>query len=191
MMKVLRTMAFEIIYACMVDTKPLPQEEITKVMGLYEAWVGGLESLPINIPYLGLSNALSARKKLQDHIKELITKSQEKKTQSDFPTVIDVLMDKKVEIENKGGIDGYILTEEDVVDNLIIFLIAGHETVLSAMASLLKNISENPESSTKLQEELKSKLKPDESWGTSTFPFDYSQIASAEYSMACCPRTLR
>ena len=43
-------------------------------------------------------------------------------------SVITLLLKIQMELEEQGGEDGVLLDEDDVVDNLLVFLVAGHET---------------------------------------------------------------
>ncbi|MBW4662935.1 MAG: cytochrome P450 [Chroococcus sp. CMT-3BRIN-NPC107] len=106
----------------------------------------------------------------------LITEIRERRQQADFNRndILSLLLAARDE-------EGEAMTDEELRDELITLLFAGHETTASALSWALYWIDSLPEVKEKLQNELK------------TLPIDcnYSDIARLPYLNAVCSETLR
>lgn len=87
-------------------------------------------------------------------------------------TARDLIQRKKLQIKEKGRSDNDIIsvalesgffTEENLVDQMMTFLLAGHETTATAMQWALLILCRNPTIQTRLRSEIHSKLSPSQS----------------------------
>ncbi|KXJ86960.1 cytochrome P450 [Microdochium bolleyi] len=84
------------------------------------------------------------------------------------------------------GVDiktGRRMTEESVIDNLITFLVAGHETTAATLQFTMYNLLKNPEKYQKVQEEIDSVV--------GTGPISLDHVSKLKYLDACIRETLR
>ncbi|MEA5506464.1 cytochrome P450 [Halotia wernerae UHCC 0503] len=108
-------------------------ENLEKV---YEAWSDGLLSIPIRFPFSKFERAVSAREKLLARIDELIVQRQKQSVV--HRDVLGILLQAQDE-------EGNCLSIEDVKDNVLAMLVAGHETLTSALTSLCLLLAQHPE----------------------------------------------
>eukprot|EP00011_Vannellida_sp_DIVA3-517-6-12_P003188 CAMPEP_0114620862 /NCGR_PEP_ID=MMETSP0168-20121206/8940_1 /TAXON_ID=95228 ORGANISM="Vannella sp., Strain DIVA3 517/6/12" /NCGR_SAMPLE_ID=MMETSP0168 /ASSEMBLY_ACC=CAM_ASM_000044 /LENGTH=516 /DNA_ID=CAMNT_0001832059 /DNA_START=306 /DNA_END=1856 /DNA_ORIENTATION=+ len=78
------------------------------------------------------------------------------------------------------------LSDKQLMNNLAILFVAGHETSASAVASTVHFLAENPEAQTKAREEVLAALA--ESDGK---PLSYEQVCGLTYLKQCIHETLR
>ncbi|WP_186375966.1 cytochrome P450 [Hyella patelloides] len=111
---------------------------------LFEDWCAGLFTLPINLPWTKFGKALRCRKKLLKYIEEIVIKRQ----QLDNPgeDALGLLIQAEDEAGNK-------LTTEELKDQVLLLLFAGHETLTSAIASFCLLTAQNPDVMAKLTAE--------------------------------------
>lgn len=108
-------------------------ENLEKV---YEAWSDGLLSIPIRFPFSKFGRAIRAREQLLARIDELIVQRQ--KEPNVYHDVLGILLQAQDE-------DGNRLSIEDVKDNVLAMLVAGHETLTSALTSFCLLLAQHPE----------------------------------------------
>ena len=111
---------------------------------LFEDWCAGLFTIPINLPWTKFSKALRCRRKLLKYIEEIVIKRQ----QLDNPgeDALGLLIQAEDEAGNK-------LTIDELKDQVLLLLFAGHETLTSAIASFCLLTAQNPDVMTKLRQE--------------------------------------
>jgi len=153
----------------------------------YEVWMDGIASLPIKIPFGGLWKGEKANEKLRTHVMELI----KNRKKSSIPTVIDSLMDIREESEKEGG---FVFTDFNMAQNLIVFLVAGHETIVSGFLSMMKLLAENRESFEKLCHEVwnkKKEIETRENDEEGKVSFTFEDLKEMKFSQAVVKETLR
>jgi retinoid hydroxylase len=111
---------------------------------LFEDWCNGLFTIPINFPWTKFSKALKARKKLLQYLEQIVIQRQ----QSDNPgeDALGLLIQAEDETGNK-------LTTEELKDQILLLLFAGHETLTSAIASFCLLTAQNPDVMAKSRQE--------------------------------------
>ena len=111
---------------------------------LFEDWCAGLFTIPINLPWTKFGKALRCRQKLLQYIEEIVIKRQ----QLDNPgeDALGLLIQAEDEAGNK-------LTIDELKDQVLLLLFAGHETLTSAVASFCLLTAQNPDVMTKLRQE--------------------------------------
>ncbi|CAJ1929061.1 unnamed protein product [Sphenostylis stenocarpa] len=118
----LRKFAFKIITTIFMSSD-VDHVDLGLVENLYIDLNRGMKSLPINLPGFAFYKALKARKKLTKLLQGLVDRKRRNnnaktKTKKDM---MDLLMEVKDE-------EGRQLEDEDIIDLLLVFLLAGHES---------------------------------------------------------------
>jgi cytochrome P450 len=115
----------------------------------FETWSRGLFTFAIPLPGSSFAKAMEARRRLLSRIGTVL-----QRTQADAEAGrrqsgggLDLLA---------GGLDeaGLPLSDEDVVEQLLLLLFAGYETTASSLVCLLMSLLQHPEELAWLQEEL-------------------------------------
>ncbi len=94
---------------------------------VYETWSDGLLSIPVRFPGSKLDKAIHAREQLLARFEKLI--DQRLKNPANNQDVLSILLQAQDE-------EGKHLSRDEVKDNLLGMLVAGHETLTSALTSL-------------------------------------------------------
>lgn len=107
----------------------------------FEIWTKALFSVPIAIPGTPFANALAARQRLLARLQQVLAQAPQ------GSGGLDLLA---------GGLDeaGIPLTDDDVVEQLLLLLFAGYETTASSLSCLVRSLLLHPEVDAWLREEL-------------------------------------
>ena len=137
----LRDYTFDIASNLFLSRDGGAQSQIGK---LFEEFSGGLFSISLNLPWTKFGKALNAREQLVKHLEEIVTKRQ----QADNPgeDALGLLIQAEDEAGNK-------LTIDELKDQVLLLLFAGHETLTSAIASFCLLTVQNPDVMAKLRQE--------------------------------------
>ncbi|XP_011085042.1 ent-kaurenoic acid oxidase 1 [Sesamum indicum] len=133
----LRKLTFRIIMHIFLSTE---SEQVQEALEReYTALNYGVRAMAVNIPGFAYHNALKARKNLVAVLQAIVTKRREWR-RINPPTVKKDMMDALVDAEDEHGRK---LTDEEIIDILIMYLNAGHEssghTAMWATVFLQKN----------------------------------------------------
>ena len=113
----------------------------------FEIWTKALFSIPITLPGSPFSKALKARKRLLEKLQHVLAQP----------------------VKGRGGLDllaggldeaGIPLTDEDLLEQLLLLLFAGYETTASALSCLMRELLLNPSVEIWLREEIDSLCWP-------------------------------
>ncbi len=110
----------------------------------FENWVGGLFSVPLPLPWTKFGRALHSRQLLLQEIERIIKERQNK--QDTGQDVLGLLIQAKDEEGNRLGV-------EELKDQILTLLFAGHETLTSAIATFCLKVAQHPTVLFKLQAE--------------------------------------
>ncbi len=111
---------------------------------LFETWCAGLFSIPNPLPWTIFQKALRARKAMLKELEKIVIQRQQAE---DFPEdALSLLIQAKDE-------NGDSLTLEELKDQVLLLIFAGHETLTSAIASFCLLTAQHPDVMTKLREE--------------------------------------
>ena len=114
----------------------------------FEIWTRALFSIPLAIPGSPFARALAARQRLLARLGEVLERARQQAAQG-LPLAggLDLL---------SGGLDeaGLPLTDDDLVEQLLLLLFAGYETTASSLGCLLAALLLHPRELAWLQEEL-------------------------------------
>ena len=107
----------------------------SSLIELFEEWVSGLFSIPLALPWTKFGKALKARKKLLQHLEQIVIARQQADTPGE--DALGLLIAAKDE-------EGNSLTLEELKDQVLLLLFAGHETLTSAIASFCLLSAQHP-----------------------------------------------
>ena len=110
----------------------------------FEVWCAGLFTLPISLPWTKFGKASQARRKLLASLEEIIIKRQ----QADSPG--EDALGLLIQAEDE---EGDSLSLEELKDQVLLLLFAGHETLTSAIASFCLLTAQHPDVMQRLVEE--------------------------------------
>ena len=107
----------------------------------FEIWTQALFSVPIAIPGTPFANALAARRRLLDRLRDVLEQADQNRGG------LDLLA---------GGLDeaGQPLSADDIVEQLLLLLFAGYETTASSLSCLMRACLIEPHVEPWLREEL-------------------------------------
>ena len=116
----------------------------SKVGELFEQFSNGLFSIPVSLPWTRFGKALHARKKLLEHLEKIVIQRQ----QADNPgqDALGLLIQAKDD-------QGNSLSLEELKDQVLLLLFAGHETLTSAIASFCLLTAQHPDVMQRLRDE--------------------------------------
>ena len=108
----------------------------TKLGHLFEVWSQGLFSLPIDLPWTRFGRALASRKKMLQELENIIGERLEyEETGNDALGIL-------IQAEDE---DGNKLSLDELKDQLLLLLFAGHETLTSGLTSFCLLMAQYPE----------------------------------------------
>ncbi len=114
----------------------------------FEIWTQALFSIPLAIPGSPFARALQARERLLARLGNVLERAR-RQAEEGLPLAggLDLLT---------GGLDeaGLPLTDDDLVEQLLLLLFAGYETTASSLSCLMAALLQHPQELTWLQEEL-------------------------------------
>jgi|TARA_B100000959_G_scaffold114935_1_gene121146 hypothetical protein len=134
----MRRFAFSVIASTVLGLEGDDRDEL---FFDFEIWTRALFSIPIALPGSPFAKALKARKRLLEKLRQVLSQP----------------------VNGKGGLDllaggldeaGIPLTDEDLVEQLLLLLFAGYETTASALSCLMRELLLNPPVETWLREEI-------------------------------------
>jgi cytochrome P450 len=135
----MRRFAFAVIASVVLG---LEGDDIEALFADFEIWTRALFSVPIALPGTPFARALQARSRLLERLRGVLERAQEGPTGG-----LDLL---------SGGLDeaGLPLTDDDLVEQLLLLLFAGYETTASSLSCLMAALLQHPEALTWLQQEI-------------------------------------
>ena len=111
---------------------------------LFEQWVAGLFSLPLDLPWTNFGKALRSRKLLLKQIEEIVLQRQQQPASN--KDALGMLLQATDDDGNKLGV-------EEIKDQILNLLFAGHETLTSAIASMCLLLAQHPDVLEKVRKE--------------------------------------
>lgn len=137
----LRNYTFDIASTLFVGTDGGSE---TPMGHLFEDWCAGLFTIPISLPWTKFGKALHCRQALLKYIEDIVIQRQ----QADSPgeDSLGLLIQAVDE-------SGHSLSLEELKDQVLLLLFAGHETLTSAIASFCLLTAQHPEVLERLHDE--------------------------------------
>ena len=135
----MRRFAFAVIASVVLG---LEGDDSEALFADFEIWTRALFSVPVALPGSPFARALQARARLLERLRGVLERAQERPTGG-----LDLL---------SGGLDeaGLPLTDDDLVEQLLLLLFAGYETTASSLSCLMAALLQHPEALTWLQQEI-------------------------------------
>ena len=116
----------------------------TELRSLFETWSSGLFTLPFPLPWTKFGRALNSRKKILDQLETWI---RERQRQNDPGNdALGILMQAEDD-------EGNHLSIDELKDQILVLLFAGHETLTSSLTSFCFLMAQYPEILSKVREE--------------------------------------
>jgi cytochrome P450 len=103
---------------------------------LFEEWCNGLFTIPLRMPWTKFSRALRCREKLLAKIEEIVKERQQQPSSGE--DALGILLQARDE-------EGNSLSLQELKDQVLLLLFAGHETLTSALASMCLLLAQHPE----------------------------------------------
>lgn len=112
----------------------------TRMGHLFETWCNGLFTIPVNLPWTKFGQAWRCRSKLLDEIEQVIRdrQSNPRPDQTTAQDALDLLLHAQDD-------NGNTLSLEELKDQILLLLFAGHETLTSAIASFCLLMAQHPQ----------------------------------------------
>ncbi|MEO0867187.1 MAG: cytochrome P450 [Cyanobacteria bacterium J06642_11] len=137
----LRNYTFDVACKLLVG---LDQGAKTELGHLFETWCEGLFSLPLAFPWTRFGKAKKARRQMLVALEEIIRQRQQSADLGN--DALSLLIQAKDE-------DGKGLSIDELKDQVLLLLFAGHETLTSALASFCLLVAQHPQVLEALREE--------------------------------------
>jgi cytochrome P450 len=112
----------------------------------FETWCQGLFTIPISLPWTNFGKALKCRDKLLKELEKIIIKRQQENSVTQ--DALGLLLNAKDE-------EGNSLSIEELKDQILLLLFAGHETLTSAITSFCLLMAQHPQVVEKIRQEQK------------------------------------
>ena len=116
----------------------------TKLGHEFETWCSGLFSIPISLPWTSFGRAQRSRKLMLAQLEQIIRDRQQQPNQTE--DALQLLIEARDE-------NGQGLSLEELKDQVLLLLFAGHETLTSAIASFCMITAQNPDITAALRAE--------------------------------------
>ncbi|KAL3499856.1 hypothetical protein ACH5RR_038949 [Cinchona calisaya] len=145
----MRKTAFTVMMNIILSDEVHDEKELNRMANDYTLLSHGLKAMTINLPGFAYHRALMARKRLLKTFsasvakRRMMRKGDESETKKDLLTLMMEIHDD----------EGNKLSDEEIVDLIIIFLIAGHESSGHAVTWVIIFLQEHPEILQKAKEE--------------------------------------
>ncbi|XP_059656751.1 ent-kaurenoic acid oxidase 2-like [Cornus florida] len=179
----LRKVAFKVIMNIIMSDELEPKAMDIMEME-YTRLSHGVKSMPINLPGFAYREALKARKYLVKNFQDVVDKRRATMKSNQSKPNKDVL---SIMIETEDE-DGQKLSDEEIIDLIIMFLLTGHESSAHATTWVMIFLQENPQCLQKAkeeQEEIIRRRPPTQS------RLSHNEIRQMEYLSKVIDETLR
>ena len=139
----MKTLTFDIICSLLFGI----EEGTTRksIIECFKTMVDGIWSIPINLPFTRYNHSLKASAKAQQILKQLLkdkAKVMEEEKESEVEENDKDLISYLLRIKNKDKEQA--LSEEEIVHNIILLMIAGHDTTSILLTLMLRVLATNP-----------------------------------------------
>ncbi|MGD1913381.1 MAG: cytochrome P450, partial [Rivularia sp. (in: cyanobacteria)] len=129
----IRKYTFDVACKLLVGTDAASDSNFVE---LFEDLVRGLFTIPLNLPWTNFGKALRSRKLLLKQIEEIVLQRQQQPPSN--KDALGMLLQAEDDEGNKLGV-------EEIKDQILTLLFAGHETLTSAIASMCLLLAQHPE----------------------------------------------
>ena len=112
-----------------------------KFIACFQEMVEGMWSIPINLPFTRYNRSLRGRTRVQNMVKDLIREKRlelEQKVASTHQDLITCMLS----IHNENN--EQVITEKEIVDNVILVMVAGHDTSSVLITFIMQLLANEP-----------------------------------------------
>ncbi|CAA3011466.1 cytochrome P450 716B1-like [Olea europaea subsp. europaea] len=138
-MPVMKTLTFNVICSLLFGIERGPRRDT--LVKLFENAMEGVLSVPINLPFTTFNRSLKAREKIKSIIMDLIHEKRKKLEISGISSNEDLIM-SLLSMKDQSS-DSPVLSDEEIVDNIVVVMIAGHDTTSVLLTFLIKLLAED------------------------------------------------
>lgn len=146
----MKTLTFDVICSLIFGIERGARRD--RLVALFQQVIDGMLALPINLPFTRFGRSLRARSEIRNVILQLIrerrTEADQRKETStpDHQHHRQDLMTRLISIkgDHVAADSSPLLSDEEIVDNCMIAMTAGHDTTSILLTFLIKLLSENP-----------------------------------------------
>ncbi|PYH91074.1 cytochrome P450 monooxygenase [Aspergillus ellipticus CBS 707.79] len=169
-------------YHRIMHTPPTALEKFLFVIGLITGTAGWVMDLPLERNRILDESSAFIRNVARQMIREAREASSKDEKSHKTTDAIDII---SVAVESAA------FTEEELVDQMMTFLAAGHETTSSAFQWCIYALSKNPDVQTRLRDEIRAHLPPISVVDNPPEPLSAATIDSLPYLNAVCNEVFR
>ena len=134
------------------------EEVITTLHDDFKLWIGGFMAITVRrIKGTSFDEAMKARDRILDTVDMLINefiKENPEESERAQTTIIGRL------IYGKDKDDNRMMTRDEMKDNILNLIFAGHDTTYASISTLLYHLSENPDAMEALADEVSTLIEP-------------------------------
>uniref|UniRef100_A0A2N9F2Q7 Cytochrome P450 n=1 Tax=Fagus sylvatica TaxID=28930 RepID=A0A2N9F2Q7_FAGSY len=112
-----------------------------KFVACFQEMIEGMWSIPINLPLTRYNRSLRARTRVQNMVKDLIREKRLELEQKGASTHQD-LITCMLSIHNENN--EQVITEKEIVDNVILVMVAGHDTSSVLITFIMRLLANEP-----------------------------------------------
>ena len=112
-----------------------------KFVACFQEMIEGMWSIPINLPFTRYNRSLRARTRVQNMVKDLIREKRLELEQKGASTHQD-LITCMLSIHNENN--EQVITEKEIVDNVILVMVAGHDTSSVLITFIMRLLANEP-----------------------------------------------
>ncbi|CAK7351107.1 unnamed protein product [Dovyalis caffra] len=137
-MQLMKILTFNILSSLIIGVQEGEKRDI--LVELFQQLLKGVLSVPINLPFTSFNRSLQAREKIRGIIMELV---HEKRAALEHFTAFPQrdLITSLLSLRNKD--DSVALSDEEIVDNVLVIMIAGYDTSSSTLLTFLIGLLAN------------------------------------------------
>lgn len=133
----MKTLTFNIICSLLFGMERGIRRQ--KLLARIQKLIEGIWSVPVNLPFTCYNYSLQASAKIRSKVKELIREKEEEleKGASPHQDLITCLLSIR-------GENNEVLTEKEIIDNVMLVMVAGHDTTAVLLTFMLRLLANDP-----------------------------------------------
>ncbi|KAK9155750.1 hypothetical protein Sjap_003230 [Stephania japonica] len=139
-MPLMKSLTFDIICSLLFGLERGARRE--KLVDCFEKMMGGMWSVPINLPFTHFNGSLKARKRAKTIIKDLIKEKRQAIEEHRCSPTADLMT---CLLSIRGENNEEIISEKEIIDNSLLIMIAGHDTTSILLTFLIRHLAKDPD----------------------------------------------
>ncbi|KAK9133449.1 hypothetical protein Scep_012977 [Stephania cephalantha] len=138
-MPLMKSLTFDIICSLLFGLERGARRE--KLVDCFEKMMGGMWSVPINLPFTRFNGSLKARKMAKTIIKDLIEEKRQAIEEHRCSPHADLMT---CLLSIRGEDNEEIISEKEIIDNSLLIMVAGHDTTSILLTFLIRHLANDP-----------------------------------------------